>query len=136
MTQVKKSYGELLQMIQLLNVVIKDGKTIGEKKLAVFAKKLQKHLDDYNEKLEDIRLENASVDKDKNLILNDKGGYMYTAEATKKVTKLVKELIESEFDFELVPVYRPAGLEEYKFLKGWVEGMEFEEVEEEEEIEL
>lgn len=136
MTQVKKTYAELLQIIQLLNGAIKDGKTIGEKKLAVFAKKLQSHLDDYNEKLEDIRLDNASVDKDKNLILNEKGGYMFTADATKKVTKLLRELIESEFDFELVQVFRPSGLEEYTFLKGWVEGMDFKEEEKEEEIEL
>lgn len=135
MTKVTKTYGDLLQMIQLLNYSIKDGNTIGEKKLAVFAKKLQPYLDTYNEKLEDIKLDNASVDDKKNLLLNEKGGYQYTVEATKKVSKLVKELIDSEFEFELVPVYRPSGLEEYKFLKGWVEGMEFEE-EKEDEVEL
>ena len=66
MTKVTKTYGDLLQMIQLLNYSIKDGNTIGEKKLAVFAKKLQSYLDTYNEKLEDIKLDNASVDDKKN----------------------------------------------------------------------
>lgn len=135
MTKVTKTYEQLLIAINQLNMSIKDGNTIGEKKLGVFAKKLQPYLDAYNEKLEDIKLDNASVDDKKNLILNEKGGYQYTVEATKKVSKLVKELIDSEFEFELVPIFRPSGLEEYTFLKDWVEGMEFKE-ETEEEIEL
>jgi hypothetical protein len=135
METVKKSYEELLTLIQLLNLSITDGKTIGEKKLTVFAKKLQPFLDEYNEKLEDIRLDNASVDKDKNLLLNEKGGYMYTAEATKKVSKEIKELLKEEFDFSIVPVRQNIDLEKYTFLKGWVSGLNFEE-KEEEEIEL
>lgn len=134
MTTTKKTFGELLTLITYLNASVKEGKTIGEKKLAVFAKKLQPHLDAYNEKLEDIRLENASVDKDKNLLLNDKGGYLYTSEATKKVNKEVKELIAEEFDYEMIPVKQKIDLEKYTFLNGWVTGLDFDI--EEEEIEL
>jgi hypothetical protein len=134
MTTTKKTFGELLTLITYLNASVKEGKTIGEKKLAIFAKKLQPHLDAYNEKLEDIRLENASVDKDKNLLLNDKGGYLYTSEATKKVNKEVKELIAEEFDYEMIPVKQKIDLEKYTFLNGWVTGLDFDI--EEEEIEL
>lgn len=135
MKTVKKSYGELLTLVQFINASITSGQTIGEKKLAVIGKKIQPHLDNYNEKLEDIRLDNASVDDNKNLILGKDGGYLYTAEASKKVTKSLKELINSEFDFELIEVFRPSGLSEYTFLYGWVDGVNFD-IEEEEEIEL
>lgn len=136
METIKKSYEELLTLIQLLNLSVTDGKTIGEKKLGVFAKKVQPYLDAYNEKLEDIKLDNASVDKDKNLIMNEKGGYLYTAEATKKVSKEIRELLKEEFDFTIVPVRQNIDLEKYTFLNGWVSGLSFEEKEEEEEIEL
>lgn len=135
MKTVKKTYGDLLVLVQLLNATVKDGKTIGEKKLAIIGKKIQKHLDEYNEKLEDIRLDNASVDENKNLILGKDGGYLYTADASKKITKALKELVSEEFDFELIEIFRPSGLETYTFLNGWVTGMEFEVIEQEE-IEL
>jgi len=138
MTQVKKTYGEMLGLVQALNISLRNGaNTIGEKKLQKIAELVKKYIDEYNEKLEDIRLDNASVDDKGNLVLDDKGGYAYTKDATKKLKSEVVKLIESEFDFELVQIYRPSGLEKYVFLKDFVEGMEFEEVEQdEEEIQL
>ena len=82
-------------------------------------------IDDFNDKREEIRLDAASVDKDGNLILNEKGGYQFTKEGAKKLAQQSKELNLSSFDFEPIKVLNPEGLEIYDFLSGWVDGVEF-----------
>lgn len=135
MEHVKKTYESLLILVQNLNANIKDGQTKGEKKLALIGKKVNAYLETYNEKLDEIKLDNASVDKDNNLLVVEGGGYSYTKEATKNINKQVRELIASEFEHKLIPVINPGDLEQYPFLEGWLSGIEFEK-EIEEEIEL
>lgn len=135
MELVQKSYESLLILVQNLNVSIKDGQTKGQKKLALIGKKVNPYLEDYNEKLDEIKLDNASVDKDGNLIVAEDGKYSYTKDATKNITKQVRELIASTFEHKLIPIINPDDLKQYAFLEGWVSGIEFEK-EEEEEIEL
>lgn len=135
MENVQKTYESLLILVQNLNANIKDGNTKGEKKLALIGKKVNPYLEIYNEKLDEIKLDNASVDKDNNLIIVEGGGYSYTKEATKNITKQVRELINSTFEHKLIPVINPDDLKQYAFLEGWLSGIEFEK-EIEEEIEL
>lgn len=135
MEHVKKTYESLLILVQNLNANIKDGQTKGEKKLALIGKKVNAYLETYNEKLDEIKLDNASVDKDNNLLVVEGGGYSYTKEATKNINKQVRELIASEFEHKLIPVINPKDLQQYPFLEGWLSGIEFEK-EIEEEIEL
>lgn len=135
MENVQKTYESLLILVQNLNANIKDGNTKGEKKLSLIGKKVNPYLETYNEKLDEIKLDNASVDKDNNLIIVEGGGYSYTKEATKNITKQVRELINSTFEHKLIPVINPDDLKQYAFLEGWLSGIEFEK-EIEEEIEL
>lgn len=135
MEYIKKSYESLLILVQNLNANIGEGQTRGQKKLALIGKKVNPYLESYNERLDEIKLDNASVDKDNNLIVVEGGGYSYTKEGTKNINKQVRELIASEFEHKLIPIINPDDLKQYAFLEGWVSGMEFEK-EEEEEIEL
>jgi len=67
-----KKYTELFLLIGHLNLNVKDGKTKGQKKLQKIAEKVKPILEKYQELSEDLRLDNASVDKDGNLLLNEK----------------------------------------------------------------
>ena len=130
-------YTELFLLIGHLNLNVKDGKTKGQKKLQKIAERVKPILEKYQELSEDLRLDNASVDKDGNLLLNEKGGYSFTKEAIKKLNQQSKELNESSFDFEPIEVINPEGLEEYRFLDGWVKGVKFNKIEKEDDnIEL
>lgn len=49
---------------------------------------------DYTEKVQDRKIEYASIDKDKNIITNEHSDYVYTIENTKKLTESTRKLIE------------------------------------------
>ena len=138
MTTVKKKYSDLFILAGKINEVAKDKKNKTELKLAKIAGKLKKYYDEFNEKSEDLRLDHASVDKENNLLLNEKGGYIYTKEAIRKLTADSKALFESEFDFEVIEIINPEGLEDYPMLDGWVNGVKFKKtkVEDIEDVEL
>jgi len=117
---------------------VKDGKTKGQKKLQKIAEKVKPLLDGYNEKVEEIRLDCASVDSDGNLILDEKGGYKFSKENIKKLGKESRALNEEEFEVEVIQVNNPEGLEDYTFLEGWTNGIKFnkKEIKQEEDVEL
>ncbi len=132
-----KKYTELFLLIGHLNLNVKDGKTKGQKKLQKIAEKVKPILEKYQELSEDLRLDNASVDKDGNLLINEKGGYSFTKEAIKKLNQQSRDLNESSFDFDVIDVVNPEGLEEFAFLDGWVKGVKFNKIEKEDDnIEL
>ena len=131
-----KKYTDLFLLIGHLNLNVKDGKTKGQKKLQKIAERIKPILDKYQELSEDLRLDHASCDKDGNLLINEKGGYSFTKEAIKKLNQQSRDLNESSFDFDVIDVLNPEGLEEYTFLEGWVKGVKFDKVEKEIEIEL
>jgi hypothetical protein len=133
---MKKSYVELFTLVHFLNSNAKDGKTKGQKKIVLISKKVQLFLDDYNEKAEELRLDAASVDKDGNLILNEKGSYSFSKDGLKKLNQKSKELNLSTFDFDPIVINNPEGLEIYPFLDGWVTGVKFKEIEIIEDVEL
>jgi hypothetical protein len=126
-----KKYTELFLLIGHLNLNVKDGKTKGQKKLQKIAEKVKPILEKYQELSEDLRLDNASVDKDGNLLINEKGGYSFTKEAIKKLNQQSRDLNESSFDFDVIDVVNPEGLEEFTFLDGWVKGVKFNKIEKE-----
>jgi len=133
---MKKSYADLFTLVYNLNTNAKDGKTKGQKKLILIAKKVQIHLDQYNEKAEELRLDAASVDKDGNLILNEKGSYSFSKDGLKKLNQQSKDLNLSEFDFDEIVVNNPEGLEIYPFLGDWVTGVKFKDIETIDDVEL
>lgn len=123
-------YKELLELVnnlnnEVVNQQVKGEETKASQKLGKIAKKLEKYVTEYNEQVEEIRIDNASTD-DKGVILKEeKGGYKFGKDGLKKVMKQIKELNEKEFTYEQINVVNPAGLEEFTFLNGWVNGVEF-----------
>lgn len=139
MAKISKKYRELLSLVQTLNILLGDenfvkNETKGVKKLQKIGTKLKSDLDAYNEKLEEIRLDNCNTDKDGSLLLDEKGGYKYSKDGLKNLNKKIKELLDSEFEFYQF-TFSKEGIENYAFLEGWVEGLEFPELNQESEIE-
>ena len=125
-------YQQLNTLVASINAVIGSQETKTQKKLFRLYEKVKTHHEDYQAKVEELRLDNAQVDDKDCLVLNEKGEYRFTKEAIKKLTEQVKELSNKEFDFTPIPVVNPAGLENFTFLEDWTTGIAFVKEEEEE----
>ncbi len=130
-----KKYRDLLGLVHYLNQSIEQGKTIGQKKLIKIGDLLKPYIDSYNDKREWILLSNASVDENKNLIVDENNAYKYTAAGAHKRDKELMDLFLSDFDYTPIQINSPSELDQYTFLYGWVNGVEFT-IEPEEEVEL
>ena len=129
MTKVNKTYNELLMLVNAINILVNNKEEVSEnnkgiKKLQKIGTKIKEHVEVYNEKVEDIRLDNAHTDEKGCLILDDKGGYKYSKDGLKKMNKDVKNLLEQEFELYQF-TFSHEGIENYGFLEGWVEGLTF-----------
>jgi len=125
-------YQQLNTLVASINAVIGSQETKTQKKLFKIYEKVKAHHEDYQAKVEELRLDNASTKENDILILNEKGEYSFTKEAIKKLTEQVKELSNKEFEFTPIPVVNPQGLEHFTFLEDWTSGIEFiKEIEEE-----
>lgn len=132
--KVTRSYEDLMILVRALNIILSNKDIAASKagkKLEKIAKKAQPFLEQYNEKLEDLRLEHANVDENGSLLTDEKGGYKYSKEGTKALNAAVKALLKSEFDFYKLS-FSAEGLEDYTFLHKWVDGISEPVVEEEE----
>ena len=128
-------YKDLHFVLTNIQATVGNQETRGQKKLVKIFERLKPVIDEYNEKSNELRLDNASVDEQGILLLNEKGGYKYGKEGLKNLTKQLQDLDNQEVAFEPITVVNPGGLEVYPFLKGWVTGVEFiTSVEEEEEL--
>jgi len=125
-------YQQLNTLVASINAVIGNSETKTQKKLFKIYEKVKTHHEDYQAKVEELRLDNASTKENDILILNEKGEYSFTKEAIKKLTEQVKELSNKEFDFTPIPVVNPQGLEHFTFLESWTTGITFVKEEEEE----
>ena len=129
MAKVTKTYEELLMLVTTINALSSnkdhvDQNSKGMKKLQKIGEKINTNLEAYNEKLEDIRLDNAHTDDKGCLIMDEKNGYKYSKDGIKKLNKDIKELLQSTFEFYQF-TFSNEGIERYAFLEGWVEGLEF-----------
>ena len=125
-------YKQLLQLVNAINTVIGSSETKTQKKLFKIYEKLKTYHDDYNTEVEILRLDNASTDEKDCLLLDEKGSYKFTKEGIKKLTKDIEALNDKEFDFVIINVANPQGLENFTFLQDWTTGIEFNKQEEEE----
>ena len=125
-------YKQLKQLVQDINAVIGNQETKVAKKLVKVYEKVKKYHEDYNSQVEELRLDNASVDEKGILILTEKGDYKFSKEGIKKLTKDIDALNDKEFDFQIINVVNPQGLEDFTFLQDWTTGIEFNKQEEEE----
>jgi hypothetical protein len=125
-------YKKLLQLVSNINVVIGNQETKVQKKLYKIYEKIKPHHDDYNTEVEILRLDNASTDDKDCLLLDEKGGYKFTKEGIKKLTKDIEALNDKEFDFVIINVVNQEGLQDFTFLEDWTTGIDFNKQEEEE----
>jgi hypothetical protein len=125
-------YKQLLQLVSSINAVIGNQESKTQKKLFKLYEKVKKHHEDYQAEVEILRLDNASTDEKDCLLLTDKGEYKFSKEGIKKLTKDIEALNDKEFDFQIINVVNPEGLEDFTFLQDWVTGVEFNKQEEEE----
>jgi hypothetical protein len=126
------NYNQLNQLVANLNAVIGSQENRTQKKLFRIYEKLKSHHEAYQADVEGLRLDNAQVDSNDCLILDEKNGYKFTKENIKKLTAQVTELGNKEFDFTPIPVVNPQGLEDFTFLENWTTGITFNKEEEEE----
>jgi hypothetical protein len=127
-----KKYNQLTQLVANLNAVIGSQETKVAKKLFKLFEKVKPSYEEYQAKVEELRLDNAAVSDKDILLLNEKGEYSFTKEGIKKLTEQIKELNEKEFDFKPIEVLNPNGLENFTFLEEWTTGIKFIKEEEEE----
>jgi hypothetical protein len=125
-------YKKLLQLVNNINVVIGNQDTKTQKKLFKIYSKLKTYHDDYNTEVEILRLDNAQTDNKDCLLLDEKGGYKFTKEGIKKLTKDIEALNDKEFDFVIINVVNQEGLQDFTFLEDWTTGIDFNKQEEEE----
>jgi hypothetical protein len=125
-------YKQLLQLVNNLNAVIGTQETKTAKKLFRIYEKLKPYHETYNSQVEGLRLDNAQTDSNDCLLLTEKGEYKFTKEGIKKLTKDIEALNDKEFDFQIINVVNPQGLEDFTFLADWTTGIEFNKQEEEE----
>lgn len=132
METVKKSYKDLRILVNSINQVIGKQETKIQKKLFKLYEKVKKHNEDYSSQIDELRLDNAATD-DKGILLTDeKGEYKFNKEGVKKLSKDIEALTNKEFDFKVIDIVNPQGLDSFTFLKDWVTGIEFENEEDEE----
>lgn len=128
--KVTKTNAELLDLVRSLNTTPVEKGSKAEAKLKKIAEKIKPLFEDYNEKREDIRLDHAHTEANGVLELNEKGEYKFTKDGIKAMSKDMKKLLDETFEFYQF-TFSSEGIEEFKFLAGWVEGIEAEQVVEE-----
>jgi len=119
------TYKDLIETMQQLVHNIGNQETKTQKKLLKIHGKLKEYYENYEELLNDIRLENAMTEENGALILDDKGGYKYNKEGQRKMYKEIKELLNKEFNYEQIEVINTKGLEEHVYLKHFTTGINF-----------
>lgn len=130
----KKKYKELSLFVNSVNSVIGNQEEKVQRKLMKIYEKLKVYYDEYQSKLDELRLDNAATDEKGILLLDEKGGYKFNKEGIKNFNKDKDILDETEFDVTPIPVINTNGLEKFSFLKGWTTGIDFINEEPEEEI--
>jgi hydroxymethylpyrimidine pyrophosphatase-like HAD family hydrolase len=119
------TYKDLIETMQQLVHNIGNQETKTQKKLLAIHGKLKKYYENYEELLNDIRLENAMTEENGALILDEKGGYKYNKDGQRKMYKEIKDLLNKEFNYEHIEVINTKGLEEHVYLKDFVTGVKF-----------
>ena len=119
------NYKQLIETMQLLAANVGSQETKVQKKLVKIHSRLKPYYDQYSEELADHKLDHASVDDKGNVMMNEKGEYSFTKDAMKKLNGAIKLLLDKEFDFKVIEVVNPEGLEIHTYLKDFVNGVKF-----------
>lgn len=127
-------YKDLNVLVSSITSVIGQQETKVQKKLFKLYEKVKPTHEEYTKQREELRLDNAATDDKGILLMDEKGEYKFNKEGIKKLTKDLENLNEKEFNFNVIEVVNPQGLESFIFLKDWTTGIEFIKEEEEEEL--
>ena len=119
------TYKQLIETMQLLAANVGSQETKVQKKLVKIHSRLKPYYEQYSEELADHKLDNASTDDKGNVVMNEKGEYSFTKDAMKKLNGAIKLLLDKEFDFKVIEVVNPEGLEIHTYLKDFVSGVKF-----------
>lgn len=119
------TYKELIETLELIGKNLGNQENKVQKKLVKIYGKLKSYYDVYDELRNDFRLEHASVDEKGNVVLNEKGDYVFTKDALKNLQKDLKNLLNQSFIYEKINVVNPSGLEEHIYLQDWLNGVNF-----------
>lgn len=119
------TYKELIETLELISKNVGNQESKVQKKLIKIYGKLKSYYDVYDELRNDFRLEHASVDEKGNVVLNEKGDYVFSKDGLKNLQKELKDLLNQSFIYEPINVVNPSGLEEHVYLNGWVTGVDF-----------
>ena len=130
------TYRDLLILVENIKLNIGNQETKGQKKLIKIYDRLKPYIDDFQEKINEVRLDHAATDDKQTLILDEKGEYKFNKEGLKKLKAELKKIEDSEFEFKKIEVANPEGLQPYWFLADFVNGVEFIMLEKQEEEEL
>ena len=130
------TYKDLFELIGNINFHIGDQTTKAQKKLFKVYEKVKHFIDEYQAKVDDLRLDYASVDDKGNIIMDEKGKYKYTKDKLKEFNAEFKKLEAQEIEVKKIEVLNPSGLEDFNFLENWVTGVIFNEKQKDEEEEL
>jgi ElaB/YqjD/DUF883 family membrane-anchored ribosome-binding protein len=128
--KVTKTNAELLELVKALNITPAEKGSKAEAKLKKIAEKIKPLFEQYHDKREDIRLDNAHTESNGVLDLNEKGEYKFTKDGIKAMAKDMKALLDDTFEFYQF-TFSSEGIESFKFLAGWVESIEAEQSAEE-----
>jgi ElaB/YqjD/DUF883 family membrane-anchored ribosome-binding protein len=120
--KVTRTYSDLLELVRGLNATPSEKGSKKEAKIKKIAEKIKPIFEEYNEKREDIRLDNAHADSNGILDLNDKGEYKFTKDGLKKMSKEMKDLLSESFEFYQF-TFSTEAIEDLLYLEGWVEGI-------------
>ena len=121
--KVKQTNAELLGLVQVLNTITVEKGSKAEAKIKKIVEKIKPLFEEYNEKREDIRLDHAHTDSSGVLDLNEKGEYKFTKDGIKGMSKDMRKLLDDTFEFYQF-TFSNEGIENFKFLAGWVESIE------------
>lgn len=128
------NYKQLIQTMDLIGQNIGNQETKVQKKLVKIYQKLKSQLDIYEEKRNDLRLEYASVDDKGNVQLTEKGDYVFNKEGLKKLQSDLKILLAEEIEHKPIQVVNPQGLEDHIYLNGWVDGVVFNDIDDDNDV--
>ena len=123
--KVLKTNAELLELVRALNMTPTEKGSKAEAKIKKIVDKIKPLFDEYNEKREDIRLDHAHTDSNGVLNLKENGEYNFTKDGIKAMSKDMKKLLDETFEFYQF-TFSSEGIESFKFLAGWVEGIDAE----------
>lgn len=119
------NYRNLIETMQLLAANVGSQETKVQKKLVKIHAKLKSYYEEYSEALGDLKLDHASTDDKGNVIMNEKGEYSFTKDEMKKLNADIKVLLDKPFEYKMIEVVNPEGLEEHTYLKDFISGVKF-----------